>query len=347
MTILSMLALLCVYGFIVLYGVKYDEEKCEFFSANDSKMLKGLFCIIVVLVHVPQAYQNSIQDLIGSFAYIGVTFFFMTSAYGLRWGVEHKSGYLKGFWKKRLPSLLIPAILCNLLFFVSNYFLGESNSLISVIDINSWVKVLLLFYFVFWLVYFIGEKLQLHNNKIGLDLIISIIVVVLSIIGMFSPFKITILWPVESIGFAYGILLADYADNLVLYAKKKWVHKFFVLFAISLILGLSYIKFKNVPIFGDYLLRIVLGMILLILILHITTSFRFGNKAFGYLGRISYSVYLIHDYVFSYFEKMRLISNSGVYICVCVMMTLFLASGVNYVSNRIMQRIKNERMKQQ
>lgn len=44
-------------------------------SLEDTTFLKGFWCIIVVLVHVPVAYQNRIQDILGSFAYVGVTFF--------------------------------------------------------------------------------------------------------------------------------------------------------------------------------------------------------------------------------------------------------------------------------
>lgn len=68
---------------ITLWGIKYDPNKNSFMSIEDTTFLRGFWCIIVVLVHVPEAYQNGIQDMLGSFAYIGVTFFFMTSAYGL------------------------------------------------------------------------------------------------------------------------------------------------------------------------------------------------------------------------------------------------------------------------
>lgn len=146
-------------AFSTLWGVKYDPDKSSFMSLEDTTFLRGLWCIIVVLVHVPAAYQNRIQDMLGSFAYIGVTFFFMTSAYGLKWSIEHKPGYMEHFWRRRLPPILIPALIANTLEVLANGFSGETFTALSFININGWVKVLLLYYFFFWLVYKIAPKI--------------------------------------------------------------------------------------------------------------------------------------------------------------------------------------------
>lgn len=58
---------LFVYTVIALLGVKYDANKQNFFDISDSTVLKGLFCILVVLVHTLEAQQNRIQDAMGSF----------------------------------------------------------------------------------------------------------------------------------------------------------------------------------------------------------------------------------------------------------------------------------------
>lgn len=159
------------YMLIALYDIKYDTGKKGFFTVQDSNMLKGLFCIIVVLVHVPVAYQNKVQDAIGSFAYIGVTFFFMTSAYGLKYGVIHKKNYLDRFWTKRLPPILIPAIICNIIKVAISLIIGEDVSPLNYIAIDDWVKLLVLFYLVFWIFYYtfykknIGGCFYLYSDR--------------------------------------------------------------------------------------------------------------------------------------------------------------------------------------
>ncbi len=142
-----------------LWGIKYDPNKNSFMSIEDTTFLRGFWCIIVFLVHVPVAYQNRIQDMLGSFAYIGVTFFFMTSAYGLKWSLEHKPGYMDHFWRRRLPSILIPALIANAFGVIVRGINGEAITPLSFLNINAWVKVLLLYYAIFWLIYGVMPKI--------------------------------------------------------------------------------------------------------------------------------------------------------------------------------------------
>ena len=158
MTTVLMLLFLATYAAIAIFGVTYSPAKRNFFDLQDTTVLKGIFCIIVVLVHVPVGYQNPIQDAVGSFAYIGVTFFFMTSSFGLMYSIEHKKGYIKRFWQNRLPTLLIPALLCNAVGLVVKILGDVQITFWNVINIGAWVKVLLLYYLIFWIVKIIPDK---------------------------------------------------------------------------------------------------------------------------------------------------------------------------------------------
>lgn len=158
-TNILMIILLISYLLAILFKSRYCSGKNSFFSLQETNVMKGLWCIIVLLVHTPDEYQNRIQDMMGSFAYIGVTFYFMSSSYGLKYGIIYKPDYLNRFWVKRLPKILIPALLINcmqalyLLLYSSTTF-----SWLTFINIGNWVKVLLLFYFIFWIVYTISYK---------------------------------------------------------------------------------------------------------------------------------------------------------------------------------------------
>lgn len=143
---------------ITLWGIRYDPDKNSFMSIEDTTFLRGFWCIIVVLVHVPAAYQNRIQDMLGSFAYIGVTCFFMTSAYGLKWSIEHKKGYMDHFWRRRLPSIMVPAIIAYLLSCCIKLYKGTPITVFTVINVNPWVKVLLINYILFWIIYCLVPK---------------------------------------------------------------------------------------------------------------------------------------------------------------------------------------------
>ena len=140
---------------IVFPGLKYDNDKNSFMSIEDSGFLRAFWCIIVILVHVPNLYQNKIQDLLGSFAYIGVTFFFMTSAYGLKYSLVHKKRYINNFWRRRLPPILIPALIASSIAAIVQGIAvsWENITFFSFMNISGWVKVLLLLYLVFWIIY--------------------------------------------------------------------------------------------------------------------------------------------------------------------------------------------------
>ncbi len=112
------LLILVIYAFICCYGIHLmplEESKEHYLTKDHTNVIKGLCCIIVIFVHIPVSFGNSIQDAIGSFAYICVTLFFMISAYGLGWNFENKSDYAKGFIKHRIPILLIPFLLSCLI----------------------------------------------------------------------------------------------------------------------------------------------------------------------------------------------------------------------------------------
>ena len=55
----------------------------------------------------PSKFTNPIQDIIGSFAYVGVFAFFMISSFGCRTSVEKNPNYLNGFWRKRILALFM------------------------------------------------------------------------------------------------------------------------------------------------------------------------------------------------------------------------------------------------
>lgn len=98
----------------VLYGNKNLGNQDAFMNKEFTRALKGACCIIVILVHIPLAYANKLQDGIGSFAYVCVTLFFIMSAYGMNISASRSPAYLRHFWRNRLSALLIPQLLVNL-----------------------------------------------------------------------------------------------------------------------------------------------------------------------------------------------------------------------------------------
>ena len=335
MTCILMLIFIALYVVIVLAGAKYLPGKEYFFDFYDSQMLKGLSCIIVVLVHIPSGYQNRIQDMIGSFAYIGVTFFFMSSAYGLKYGIKNKKNYLKHFWRRRLPALLIPALMCNIVNVIFLIATEQKVQLVAFLNIDAWVRVLLLFYLFFWLMHYLSYKLGVPGGYWS-DGCICLFVLMYSVINYFIP---CMGWAPESLGFMYGILLAVFYERIKLWTEKHWMFKCAVMIILGGIVGISYLKFKSVEFYGSYCLKVLLGAILILLILQIIRKVTIGNKVLAFLGSISYDVYLLHRIVFEITAYILSGTNSGLFIWTSVVLTVLLAVLVKMASGIIIRWI--------
>lgn len=335
MTYVTMGLLVLGIAIATLCGVKYEPNKDGFMSIGDTAFLRGFWCIIVVLVHVPEAYQNRVQDMLGSFAYIGVTFFFMTSAYGLKYSIKKKPGYINHFWRRRLPRLLVPALIANAIEALISTINGNSISLLSFVNINNWVKVLLLYYVTFWLVYYIFPKF-VRKSGYWQDVVMCLIVCGCSLIDRLTDFKITSIWTVEPLGFAYGIIAANHDGQINKWMKNKWAVKSICLMILSGILGIVYLKFKPVPIVGDYLLKATLGIAITVFIFTVLSKVKAGNRINGFLGGISYEVYLLHHAVFALIMALDTeVMNSGLFILTSVIITLVLAWLLKSVSEHV------------
>ena len=152
---------------------------------------------------------------------------------------------MDGFWIKRLPKLLIPVVLCNVISFVSLVVTGRVASILSLFSIDNWVKVLLLFYLIFWLVYYIPYKVKVIGGGYWQDLLICLFVVMFSLVNQLAPIKL-MLWPAESVGFIYGIILANCLEQFKRWTEVKWINKSIMLTILGGVLGIVYLKFKPV-----------------------------------------------------------------------------------------------------
>ena len=304
-------------------------------SLADCNYLRGLWSIIVVLVHVPVVFQNPVQDMMGSFAYIGVTFFFMTSAFGLKYSMAHKQGYLDRFWMKRLPSIIVPAFIAHALSGATKVMQGQDVGFFSFVGLGRWVQVLLLYYVIFWFIHRVSARWIASEGR--RDFFLCLCIVVISLMDRLSGFNR--LWAVESLGFVYGIVVANRQEMIANWLDKKWKRKSIVLATASMGLGLAYLKYKPVAFWGDYLLKIGLGVALLALMFALIGKARVGNAISRFLGNISYEIYLLHGAAFGVLVCCRpdLDMNSGLFIWLALCLTVLGSALVNVASRYLIR----------
>lgn len=329
LTKVVMLAILLSMFLLVLLRDNKGKNN-SFFDKDTSNCMRGFWCLVILLVHIPQAYQNSIQDMIGSFAYIGVTFFFMTSGYGLMLGIQKNAEHsLDGFWQRRLPKLLLPMFLANIIISFANFADKGKYDPLDLINVNGFVRQLMIFYFIFWLVFrVLPQSISLLCRRN----IVCISVAAVSLIAYI--FKLQA-WPTESFGFIYGILLSQYKTEFEKFASEKWVLKSLSFCLLSAVFGLVYIKFKHVTFIGDYIVKILLGLFILILILLLNFRIPIGNAVSRLLGKVSYEVYLIHGATFAFLTALPVEINSGLFVLFSILITVALSIILNFINSRL------------
>ena len=114
-SILLTLLLIAFIFIAVVWKAKPRVNGEGFFDKEYTNTLKGICSIVVIFVHIPEVYQNPLQDALGSFAYVCVTGFFMISAFGMQYSLNHNPKYLASFPVNRLTALLIPNIIINII----------------------------------------------------------------------------------------------------------------------------------------------------------------------------------------------------------------------------------------
>lgn len=165
--------------------------------------------------------------------------------------------------------------------------------------------------------------------------------VIFSLLDKLTPLKLTGTWSTESFGFVYGIILANVLEIYKKYAERLYVLRTLFLFSASIITGFLYLKFKQIYFTGDYLLKIILGIVILLLILQLMIKFEIGNKVTSFLGEISYEVYLLHGFVFNWLCSAEYIKNSGILIWLVILLTILGAAFINCLSKNILSFLKS------
>lgn len=315
----------------------------DLFSKNYTSVLKGICCIIVVMVHVRDGYKNSLQDAIGSFAYVCVTLFFMISAYGMQLSVEKKTDYIKHFWRNRLLALLIPCLFINIFSSLLFGLLDNCINFNQVWYINNYVLVLLEYCLWFYIIMKLQKKLSISKTWI-IDIMLISGVLVSSLISFFiyeGHFGSNLTsWRCERFGLIWGLLFYRYIPLIKRFLIHKRLYKTILFTLLCMIFGIMYLRFKSVYFWGEYILKIILGLVIIVWMMLLTVKRQFGNRFSFWLGKISYEVYLLHTIVMFAIIKVSNNLSSGLFILITYIFTLIISTIINWCSNKVIKKLR-------
>ena len=328
---------------VFLVGMKPDMSQ-PVLGKELTHVLKGLCSIVVILVHIPRQAQNPLQDAIGSFAYVAVTFFFLFSAYGMSLSVRKSPNYLRHFWRGRLAALLIPCLVINVFGSMWMFATKGTVTMYSLLGINHYVVILLEYCLAFYVVERFRMRWPIINDAAATSILILLVTV--SSLYTYSMFgeadnSAQVGWPFERMGLVWGLLLYMFASGISLWMRTRHLRKIVLLAVVCLILGVAYLKFKHIEFMGEYLLKILLGLSIVTFVLTACQMRRFGNRVTNFLGNISFEIYLSHSLVTNILITRYPELKSGIFIILTLIGTVAVSWVAHMLSKPCVTFIRN------
>lgn len=331
MILAYILIAILVLNNIKIYGVnRYNLEPLIIDNGNS---IKGLAALIIVLHHISQRMtEPGILKLFLFIGYLAVSLFFFCSGYGLMRSLELKNNYLDGFIKNRLPRIIIPFIISNIIFLLIYILVGVKISFFNIIsyvigiklidDFKWYIQVIIIFYSIFYVCFKYLSKKKAIITVFLFTIIYSLI--------CFSIGK-GIWWYNSSYCFVIGIILGGFDDRIFKVIKSKYILSTIVIAIIfTVTFGVGIIK-ENI------IVNILSSILFVLMCVCVLMKVKLQNRYLRFLGSISFEIYLVHGIIVK--ELQYTINNKYIYLIICVTISIFMAYIFSLINRNILRII--------
>lgn len=315
------------------------EEDSRILQLDQTKALKGICAIWIMLGHIGKS--TALKALWipwkGSLLIVGV--FFFISSYGLTYNLKEKgTDYFKGFLRKRILSIMVPAYIVYLLsgliiLFQNGGAVSARNIILYILFSEFWERTnwfvweICIFYLLFYLLFqYLDEK--------------KASIVFLGIVILFEIWASLYLkdnqpWYTSTMALPFGIL---YAQNENWFDKAVRQRKLILVFASLLMIAVTYFaskKIDDVYLVSNFILKNAGTIALIFVVLVVLAQCCIACKLTLWLGKISMEIYLLHLILITPF---RTSIQSDVIYAVCVVaVTLILAVPLSFIDRKILK----------
>ncbi|MBQ4067301.1 MAG: acyltransferase family protein [Clostridia bacterium] len=327
-----MIALPIILVVVTLIGAKFSRFHEDYMGLSQTTAVKGFFAVVIVMSHmlgyVALTYplDSVYRTVINHVGQLMVTLFFFYSGYGVTLSYKKKSSYYDTFLKNRVLKLLLHFDLAVALFLVMNVFLSISFPKIQYI--TCWVgwgsignsNWFIFDTLVFYLIAF-GAMTVCRYTGSGLGIFASVVTVACMFFwGILAIIygKEATWWYDTVFCFPVGIWYGVFKERIDAFAKKPY----FYWPSLLLIVGaFSYLYGKRF--FVEYFS--VLAPVFCLLVTWVTMKVKLDNKVLAWLGKHSFSIYIIQRIPMIIIKHLGGAKNSIVFTLLAVPSTLLLA----------------------
>ena len=315
---------------ILVWGAGVRSKRAcggEAWDLEQAKSLQAFAALMIILHHMVQritdcgGVNKGPVTAWNSFGILFTSIFFFFSGFGLYKSQRDKEQYLKNFLRHRLPMILIPFLLTNIIYliFVSGGRIGGVTDVFTSIfgftlmNGNAWFIVELVFLYLAYYVCFRWSRSE--RAAICKLTVFTVLLVSVSLLLGHDGSKVGGHWFMgewwynTTLIFIMGFLFGKYEDPLKAFLLRRW--KLLLPISVVLLIG-WYILMEFVQgRFGYYreweghpgypeklltlLVQLILCMLFVFVLLLVNLKIEFRNPVLTFLGGISLEVYLIHD----------------------------------------------------
>ncbi len=286
--ILFAVVLLLGFALLVLWGGRRPAVWTERGSETNLNRLRGVFALEIIIGHVIR-YEATLLYPMGKFMIISVAFFFFVSALGMVRSFHGKEDYLTHFLAPRAGYLLCLAVLVYLINAAADFllpwelgYLDRNGNVVSkfLSETNWYIWWQILFYLLFYMAY--------RYLKKGRIAAVAAATLVLTTAAFLNGWREG--FYASEMGFAAGLLYGEYCEKCHAFLHSGRGKCLTVILAGA---GLSSLLLGTDSLLGMVYLRNIMCLGGIAVLLFITDSFCFDNRAIRFLGRYSVELYLL------------------------------------------------------
>lgn len=346
------------------YAKNYGEWQENALSRDHSKEILGFFAVLIVLHHLVQKVGVENAGIIAFLENMGVCFvggYFFFSGYGLMKSYHGKKDYLKDFWKKRLPVVLVPFYVCIIIFVLWDLLVqGNTFSTKTILQLLGFVLIndhmwyiveIVILYSAFAILFRICK--QEKSAYIGM-LVVNIILIAAGILMGHGSFWFQGEWWYNTtLLFWIGMLFEKRENKILAFVRKNYskvvvfaVIIFFLLYQATdwMLMHYGYwTEFDGRKIWVSSLDKLVTFSVQLPMVISFTMviliagqKIRCSNTVLKFFGSISLELYLIHNL---FLQNLSFVSGAGVYCFLVIVFSLLSAAVLHYIDQLILCKI--------
>lgn len=335
-----MIILLIALFVICLFGMKFSKFHNDYMSHSQTGAIKGIFTMIIFLSHIrgyislsTSALDTTYNAVLNYIGQLMVALFLFYSGYGIMESYKRKNDYVNGFIRKRVGKTLIHfdiAVLCFVilsLFTKSGYGWKEYVfcwiGWTSVGNSNWFIFIILLLYGLTFFAFVLCGKLFSNQKQIAVAICISVGSAI-AWLGLHFIGKETY-WYDTLLCYPCGVLFSLFKEKIERVCKTTWLH-YATIFGTFFLFIVLYIIYYKVAL-GRVVSYSICACVFCIAVVLITTKIKVDNCVLRWLGKYSFSIYILQRLPMIVLTELDWDINKWVFTALALAVTLLLAIG--------------------